>query len=951
MSTTRRIASRLLVAAALVVAARAQSPSELALRYARFDPMRGEPAIAAALRLDEGAGLWIVQFDGKPTEELRAAIAATGGEVKGFLPHTAHLVRMDAQAAARVRGIAGIRWVGSYHPAYRIDPALQTTKGVDLEAPVRRFHLVVVDKHKDKAALVRALEALRVRVTHEHPGSILLEAEMSGAQLLEAARLDQVLWIDEVTPIGHDMANARLQTGAAHVELLGGYTGRGIRGHIHEGIQQDHPDFTEMPTPIFSCPTADDHGHCTAGIVFGNGTSSPTARGMAPDLKAYYTNEACLNVGVSRWQVVDSLVNTHEVMFTTASWGNGLTANYTSITADADDIVFDHGIAWTQSQSNTGTQQSRPQAWAKNVFSIGAVRHFDNADPADDVWGGGGSIGPASDGRIKPDLCSYYDAIETSDRTGAAGYDGGDSFLNFGGTSGATPIVAGANALAIQMFTDGLFGALRVPGGTRFQNRPNFTTLKALQIAAASPYAFTAASTENRREQQGWGQPNLRSMYDDRNAMFVVDETRPLQQDQAVRYRVQVPRNRSELKVAMTFADPAANPSAALARVNDLTLRVTAPNGNVYWGNAGLRTGNASQTGGAPDAVDTVECVFVPNPQDGVWTVDVIADLVVADTHLATPAVDADFGLAVRGAVSVGEGLPGTATAFGQGCPGSTPADPVACFVTNDTPAKSSVALRPNCLYALELVAPTALNVVGFEIFANSTTGLPQQLAAHVRRLDGSGIPTVVASTGNVTLQAGTQWVTAAIAPVTIAQGQTFYVGFDTLAVAPSVWESTTGGIDVPYFRLENGVWSARTTGRFEWSIKVLCQSTTTRTPLLVSSGIYDVGQSYSLNIVDALPIGFAGISIASSRTNFDGIPLPFSLAPVGAPLCTVLTNADQVLGNLTNAQGAFGFTLNVPLDAGLIGGHVFHQGVVLDPTANGFGFVTTRALDVRFGD
>jgi hypothetical protein len=77
------------------------------------------------------------------------------------------------------------------------------------------------------------------------------------------------------------------------------------------------------------------------------------------------------------------------------------------------------------------------------------------------------------------------------------------------------------------MFTDGLFGPVRVPGGTRFQNRPSFTTLKALQIASASQYAFTATSANNRREHQGWGNPNLRTMYDDRAQIFVVDEQKP----------------------------------------------------------------------------------------------------------------------------------------------------------------------------------------------------------------------------------------------------------------------------------------------------------------------------------------------------------------------------------------------------------------------------------------
>ena len=950
MHRTPRFASLLLAAALFAVAGTAQSETQLALRFGTFDPLLDAPSVPEMLRDGQSPSLWIVQFHGKPTEELRQKIAVCGGAVKGYLPHRAHVVRMDSVTAKNVRAIDGVRWVGSYQPAFRIDPALLSKDGLDLAAPAALFNVVVVDKRTDKPALIRAFEAMRARVTNEQPGSLLLEVELTGAQLLQALRLDQVLWIDLVTETGRDMDKARVQLGADHIETLGGYSGQGVRGHIYEGIQFDHPDFTTQPLAVLSCNTADDHGHATAGIVFGNGTSSIAARGMAPSITPFFTNYSCVPIGVSRWQVVETLVNTHEVMFTTASWGSGLSASYTSITADADDIVFDHGIAWTQSQSNNGNQQSRPQAWAKNVFSVGGVRHFDNANPADDSWSGGASIGPAADGRLKPDFCSYYDSIHTSDRTGGAGYDVGDSYTNFGGTSGATPIVAGSNALAIQMFTDGLFGPVRVPGGTRFQNRPNFTTLKALQIASASPYAFTAASTDNRREHQGWGQPSLKAMYDDRALMFVGDETRPLQQDQVVRYRVQVPAGRTDLKVAMTFADPAGNPSAALSRVNDLTLRVLAPNGAVYWGNQGLRAGNVSQTGGAADAIDTVECVFVQNPQAGLWSIDVVADLVVTDTHAATVSVDADFGLVVRGATFVALGLPGTATAYGNGCPGSTPGAPVACASVNDAASKSSVALRANTVYALEMVAPTALQVVGFEIYGNSTNGQAQVLPAHVRLLDGNGVPSIVAASGSVSLDPTTKWSTANVNPVALSAGQTFYVGFDTPAVAPSVFDATSGGTDVAYFRFEAGVWTARTTGRFEWSIRVLCESTTTKMPILDSSGIWDLGRSYEMTIADALPFGFCGIAIGTSNQFIDTLPLPLSMAPVGAPLCSVFTNIEQMHGGQADGNGRFQLLIQVPPSAALRGLHIYHQGVVLDPTANGLGFVSTNAIDVRLG-
>ena len=43
------------------------APSFLELRYATFDPLVSEPEVPEALQSRGADGLWIVQFDGRPT--------------------------------------------------------------------------------------------------------------------------------------------------------------------------------------------------------------------------------------------------------------------------------------------------------------------------------------------------------------------------------------------------------------------------------------------------------------------------------------------------------------------------------------------------------------------------------------------------------------------------------------------------------------------------------------------------------------------------------------------------------------------------------------------------------------------------------------------------------------------------------------------------------------------
>jgi hypothetical protein len=658
-------------------AAAPSQDSRILLRYSTFDPLVRTPEVPPALRASTDTNLWIVQFRSAPTDGDRAALQAAGGVVRGYLPHDSHVVLFVGDGRRALGALPRVRWVGAYEPAYRLEPFL-LTEHLSGAAPRRRYDMVMADKRGDKQVLAARITALGGRVVDMHLQSLLFTVELDGAQLLAAARLDEVLWINRWSEPGTDMDNARIQGGANAIEIAGGYTGAGIRGHVYEGVEASHPDFTVPLVNVRSGGVQTRHGHCTAGIVFGNGTSASPARGLAPAALGYYTDYTAVTPGWSRNMVIDEVVNVHRCMFTTASWGGNQTPLYNATSADADDIVFDHRIPWTQSMSNLGNTNARPEAWAKNVISVGGVVHFNNSTPIDDSWlAGNASIGPAQDGRIKPDLVSYYEQVWTSDlsaglanndplRPGTfGGYNNapdpsGQSHIGFGGTSAATPIVAGHNALAIQMYTDHLFNnTVRVPGGTRFQNRPYAQTLKALMIVGADQYTPTA--TDNRREHVGWGHPNLNNLWTRRDRFMVIPEDVPITQGATHTYQVRVLPGETALKVCLTYLDPPGNPASAIARINDLTLQVTAPTGASYWGNVGLAGAsqtNTSLTGGSANTIDTVECVLRPNPTSGIWTIMVTAPTVVQDAHLATPQTDATYALVVNGGTRV----------YGSGC-------------------------------------------------------------------------------------------------------------------------------------------------------------------------------------------------------------------------------------------------------------------------------------------
>jgi hypothetical protein len=284
------------------------------------------------------------------------------------------------------------------------------------------------------------------------------------------------------------------------------------------------------------------------------------------------------------------------------------------------------------------------------------VRHLDNANPADDTWTTA-SIGPAADGRLKPDVCAYYESVLTSDRTGASGYvnaasPGGDYYTGFSGTSSATPIVNGHVGIIQQMYTDGLFGnPLPLPAtlANRFANRAHMTTTKALLCNTAAQYTFSGTAANLTRTHQGWGFPSLSRLYDNRSKIVVLDEYDTLQLGQSRTYLVWVAPGTPEFRATMVYADPAAVALAAITLINNANLKVTRlSDGTFWWGNNGLDANNFSTSGGVPNARDTIECVYLSAPTPGIYQVTVEATSIVQDGKVETPQLDLDYALVMH---------------------------------------------------------------------------------------------------------------------------------------------------------------------------------------------------------------------------------------------------------------------------------------------------------------
>ncbi len=612
------------------------------MKAAEFNPLIEEPEIPIELTYISENGYHLVQCHGPIRSGWVEEIENSGAIILGYVPDYAYIIYMDNDVTERLEELPFVRWIGTYHPAYKIqDRLIGRTGEVELNV------MVFKDREENLEYVRNMLKVLGGTITYDGEDNWIIRARIDASMMRNIAFIPEVKWMDEYIPPEPMMNNIRVFTGAYNVHLEG-FNGSGIVGEVNDGgIDLNHPDLVDQIIGTDGIIVDDAHGTCCFGIVFSTGANKAMAKGMLPGGKGVICNYE----SVSRSASINHLVNNWGGVFQSNSWGAYDESIYTAASAEDDQAVFEYDVVMLYAAGNNGTSSYScdTDAVAKNVIGVGAFWHSDNDDRDDDVWADGGpgntpAQGPASDGRIKPDLTGPFDAIYTTDSVdgdGQPGYAMGNYFDGMGGTSGATPVVAGSVGLVYQMYKENHFG--NNPTG----EQPHAATVKAILIADAYQYNLTTQAT---RYQQGWGGVDIGNVYDIGEDHFIVDEFTPLQSGENATYFIGSNGN-GPLKITLVWTDVPGTTSSSQHLINNLNLKVTDPDGILYRGNYGLDLSKWSSSGGSADSLNNVENVFIENPKSGTWVVEVRGANIALDGHSSTPAVDQAFALVASNAV------------------------------------------------------------------------------------------------------------------------------------------------------------------------------------------------------------------------------------------------------------------------------------------------------------
>lgn len=368
------------------------------------------------------------------------------------------------------------------------------------------------------------------------------------------------------------------------------------------------------------------HGHINASIISGDApfgnldvTGHNYGLGVAP--KSNIINVPFLGGGAfSDQNTVDDTLSTLgpngvRGTITNNSWGGGAGGSgnpYTARAATYDALSRDGSIAATTdpilvifSSGNQGTLGMTQPKSGKNTITVGNSENVrpelsGAANNMDDL-ASGSSRGPASDGRVKPDIVAPGTVI-TGSRAGncssvSSCFEANHAYSS--GTSHAAPQIAGIAALFTSWWKSTNGGAV-----------PSIALTKAAILLTGQEMSGNNVGTTIPNGNEGWGRANMKLMLDHSVGMKRVNETTTFSNiGESVTYSGTVADGSKDVRVALVWTDVPGAANANPALVNNLNLTVTVGS-NTYLGN--VFTGGNSTTGGTVDNINNVEQIRLP---------------------------------------------------------------------------------------------------------------------------------------------------------------------------------------------------------------------------------------------------------------------------------------------------------------------------------------------------
>lgn len=543
-------------------------------------------------------------------------------EGKGQLTDVKHIrylgdnwivISKEALFQQQILNKKAIRQIGVLHPTSKLSPEFKTEAEIATLWEQNRLvsvQLYFVGNVSD------LLEELQKTAPDVIIGSIhrdFIKIEVSKSQAADLLDLQQVMYLTPVISNRTALANTALTQNRLNLvhaaEPVGlGLKGEGVSVGVWDfGASGPHQDLNRTVSNVeneFFNAVGSQHTTIVAGAIAGAGLLRQEMIGMAPEAKVYVHNffgdipaeirKARADFGI---QVSNHSYNIGGAFqcFTPYS--------YSSASREMDELaleaptllnVFAAGNSAAACPFDFGTIVPGFQ-YAKNVLLVGNLQNSEETDP-------GSAKGPTTDGRLGPEIMAKG-ASSFSPRRGIILPAPVDTYINAYGTSFSAPQISAIAALLQQASLEA------------GENYPKATTVKALLCNTAKDLGPPGPDYEF-----GFGRVDaFKAITALQKKQFAEGS---VEQGTSAEFSLEVPEGIAELKVFLSWNDPAAQLPVAKVLVNDLGLSVIGGSEAVL--PLVLNPANPVEIA-APgrDSLNNSEQVVWKNPMPGTYTIRV----------------------------------------------------------------------------------------------------------------------------------------------------------------------------------------------------------------------------------------------------------------------------------------------------------------------------------------
>ncbi len=559
----------------------------------------------------EGANLAYFQFEQIPDEKQLAALKAKGLKVMSYSSNKTYLVSFPNSLDQKELTELGIKAFAptqkeqklatnirdKAYPSHAIteDDRLKIAINFHEGFSKNRYHSLL-EKY-DIEILEDQFTAKNIITIVAHPEDVDLIAEEP-----------LVTFVDLVTPpveqLNHEVKSLQKVT---YVNSANGHNlkGNGVVVGVGDGGQLgDHIDFQDRVINYANGTYSSfgDHGDHVAGIVGGGGQIDPRHKGMAPEATVLTQKTSLVTYYAEDYYTDHGMVLTNNSYGTSFNCTTNGTYNYTSQNLDLQMRNFPDMLHIFAS-GNSGSQTCSPYPAgyftllkfyqsAKNVLTVGNVTDSR-------VIKSNSSRGPASDGRLKPEICGVGTSVTSTSRS----FD----YSVKTGTSMAAPSVTGTMAL--------LYESYRNENGNA---NPTGGLMKAIACNTADDLGNDGPDYT-----YGYGLINARraieTIQDGRHLTSTISD------GGSNTHTINVPSNTKEVKVMLYWTDKEAEPYPTKALVNNLDIEMTTSNGTslLPW----VLDFDPAHVGDLAtrqvDDLNNIEQITFDNPPSGNYTITV----------------------------------------------------------------------------------------------------------------------------------------------------------------------------------------------------------------------------------------------------------------------------------------------------------------------------------------